>query len=213
MEPSESHFVVVGLGNPGAKYEKTRHNIGSMVATLLVRLLGWSLKEDKKFHALVAKGIVKGKNLHVVLPQTYMNESGRAIGAYLSFYKLKPESLLVICDDVELPFGQLRLRSKGSSGGHNGLKSIEAYIGTREYLRLKMGIGKELGAATLADFVLGHFRPEECTQLESFVRLGADVTTSLISEPIAAVMNKVNRCNPPAACETSTDSPNRPLPA
>lgn len=208
---SEKDFVIVGLGNPGSKYENTRHNIGAMVAMLLVRRLGWSFKEEKRFHAQVAKGIIKGKNLHIILPQTYMNESGRSVGAYLGYYKLKPQALLVICDDVELPFGHLRLRTKGSSGGHNGLKSIEAYVNTREYLRLKMGVGKELLSSTLADYVLGHFKAEECEKLEGFIGQGAEVAVSLLSEPTAAVMNRVNRCIPPAASEASTDSPNKSI--
>lgn len=205
-EPAVVHLVVVGLGNPGSKYELTRHNIGTLVAKALVRPLGWSFKEDKRFHALVAKGTCQGKVLHVVLPQTYMNESGQAVGAYLNYYKLKPESVLVICDDVELSFGQLRLRSQGRSGGHNGLKSIEAHLGTREYLRLKMGVGKELASATLAEYVLDNFKPDEFAKLESFIRQGVEVVSDLLSEPSAAVMNRVNRVVPPV----SADNPELP---
>lgn len=198
-EPTAAHFVVIGLGNPGPKYEHTRHNIGALVAKALVRPLGWSFKEEKRFHALVAKGIYRGKVLHVVLPQTYMNVSGQAVGAYLNYYKLKPEAMLAVCDDVELPFGQLRLRSQGRSGGHNGLKSIEAHLGTREYLRLKMGVGKELANATLAEYVLDLFKPDEFAKLESFIGQGVEVVSDLLSEPSAAVMNRVNRIVPPAS--------------
>jgi peptidyl-tRNA hydrolase, PTH1 family len=175
QQTTESHYVVVGLGNPGQKYDYTRHNIGFIVAKALAHGLGFTFKEEKRFHALVAKGRYKGNTLHILLPQTYMNESGRAIGAYLNFYKLGPEALIVVCDDVELPFGQLRLRTKGSSGGHNGLKSIEAHLGTREYLRLKMGVGKDVMSGTLADYVLDLFKPEELTNLESFITKALEV--------------------------------------
>jgi peptidyl-tRNA hydrolase, PTH1 family len=207
-EPAAVHFVVVGLGNPGAKYELTRHNIGTLVAKTIVGALGWSFKEDKRFKALTAKGSCKGKVLHVVLPQTYMNESGQAVGAYLNYYKLKPEAVLVICDDVELAFGQLRLRSQGRSGGHNGLKSIEAHLGTQEYLRLKMGVGKEVANATLADYVLDNFKPDEFAKLEGFIGQGVKVVSDLLSEPSAAVMNRVNRSVPPVS---GPESPNKSI--
>ncbi|MGZ3632973.1 MAG: aminoacyl-tRNA hydrolase [Parachlamydiaceae bacterium] len=191
-QTEEAHYVVVGLGNPGQKYEFTRHNIGYLVGKALARVLGFTLKEEKRFHALVAKGRYQGKVLHLVLPLTYMNASGRAVEAYLNFYKLGPKALIVVCDDVELPFGQLRLRAKGSSGGHNGLKSIESHLGTRDYLRLKMGVGKELQSATLAEYVLDLFKPEELANLETFIVKAMEVVKSLMSEPEAIVMNKVN---------------------
>lgn len=209
-EPAAVHFVVVGLGNPGSKYELTRHNIGTLVAKTVVGALSWSFKEEKRFNALIAKGFCKGKVLHIVLPQTYMNESGQAVGAYLNYYKLKPEAVLVICDDVELAFGQLRLRSQGRSGGHNGLKSIEAHLGTQEYLRLKMGVGKELANATLADYVLDKFKPDEFAKLERFIGQGVKVVSDLLSEPSAAVMNRVNRSVPPVSAE-SPESPNKSI--
>lgn len=195
-EPTTAHFVVVGLGNPGPKYEYTRHNIGVLVAKALVRPLGWPFKEEKRFHSLVAKGMYNKIILHVLLPQTYMNESGQAVRAYLNFYKLKPKAVLIVCDDVELPFEQLRLRAQGSAGGHNGLKSIEAHLGTREYLRLKMGVGKELGKVTLADYVLDNFKPDEGAKLDSFIGQGVEVVHRLLSEPSAAVMNRVNKSVP-----------------
>lgn len=191
-QENEKHCVIVGLGNPGQKYEMTRHNIGYIVAKALVKALGLSLKEEKRFQALVAKGNYQGKTLHILLPLTFMNESGRAVGSYLNYYKLSHKDLVVVSDDVELPFGRLRLRTKGGTGGHNGLKSIEAHLGTREYLRLKMGIGKELKSATLADYVLDLFKPEEFDKLEGFIANAVDVVKNLMSESTATVMNRVN---------------------
>lgn len=204
--PEMPHLVVVGLGNPGSKYEFNRHNIGVLVARKLASAQGLSFKEEKRLHALVAKGMSKGVVLHVVLPQTYMNESGQAVGAYLNYYKLKPDAVLVVCDDVELPFGRLRLRNQGGSGGHNGLKSIEAHLGTRHYLRLKMGVGKELANATLADYVLDNFKADEMIRLESFIGQGVETVSYLLSEPSAIVMNRVNRSVSP----TGADDPELP---
>lgn len=191
-EGLESHYVLVGLGNPGHRYERTRHNIGYLVASSVAQIAGMTFKEEKRFHALVARGLYLGKTLHILLPLTYMNESGRSVGSYLSFYRLKAKDLIVISDDVELPFGELRLRARGSSGGHNGLKSIEAHLGTQEYLRLKMGIGKALAAATLAEYVLDLFKPEEAAVLDEFIGRAADLVKSLLCESCAVVMNRVN---------------------
>ncbi len=188
---SEGHCVMVGLGNPGRQYEYTRHNVGYLVAKLLAHKLGFTFKEEKRFHALIAKGRYQEKTLHIVLPLTYMNESGRSVRAYMDFYNFKAEALMVVCDDVALAFGQLRLRVQGSSGGHNGLKSIESHLGTREYVRLRMGIGKELGAATLAEYVLDLFKPDELEKLEGFLEKGAEVIRTLMTEPIETVMNRV----------------------
>lgn len=191
-ESTEQHYVVVGLGNPGKKYEFTRHNIGFLVAKALARSLGWNFKEEKRFNAWVAKGRYEGWVLHILMPATYMNESGRSVRPYLDFYKLGPADLIAVSDDVELPFGQVRLRPKGSSGGHNGLKSIEAHLGTQDYVRLKMGIGKDVQTAGLADYVLDTFKPEEFAQLSAYVEKGVDIVKRLLHESITEVMNKVN---------------------
>ena len=164
--------VIVGLGNPGKKYEYTRHNIGFLVVKGVAHSLGWELKEDKRFNGWIVKNQCGGRLLHLILPGTYMNESGRCIRAYLDFYKLTPADILVVSDDVELPFGETRLRQRGSSGGHNGLKSIEAHLGTQEYVRLKMGVDKDVQRGSLADYVLDAFRPEEFALLPAFVEKG-----------------------------------------
>lgn len=191
-ESTEKQRVIVGLGNPGRKYEFTRHNVGYMVASAFARSAGLSFKEEKRFSAVVAKGKFEGTTVHILLPTTYMNESGRALRAYLDYYKLGVHDVIVVSDEVELPFNQMRLRPGGSSGGHNGLKSIEAHLGTQNYVRLRMGIGKDQQSSTLADYVLDGFKPDELPKLDEFVNRGAGVVKSLLQESITDVMNKVN---------------------
>jgi len=193
VDDLNTNWVVVGLGNPGKRYEYTRHNIGSLVAKSLIRSLGWSFKEEKRFNAFVVKGTFNNIMLHVVIPTTYMNECGSSVRPYLDYYKLGPQNLIVVVDDVELPYNRMRLRPKGSSGGHNGLKSIEAHLGTQEYVRLKMGVGKDLFGSSLADHVLSLFKPEEIEILSAYADKGVNAIKSVLQEPIAIVMNKVNR--------------------
>lgn len=184
-QQKDKRIVIVGLGNPGKKYELTRHNIGVLVAKKVASRLNATFKEEKKFHADIAKGAFQtGFEFHVLLPTTYMNESGRAVKAYLDFYRIATSQLIVVSDDVELPFGQHRFRQKGSSGGHNGLKSIEALLGTQEYSRLKMGVGKDLAGVTLADYVLDIFKPSELLLLGDFVEKGVDFILSSTNEPV-----------------------------
>jgi PTH1 family peptidyl-tRNA hydrolase len=167
--------LVVGLGNPGKKYELTRHNVGRLVVERLAHFLGWSFVEEKKFHGWAARSQFEGGILHLLQPTTYMNESGRSVRAYLDYFKLTAGNLIVVSDDVELPFGTLRFRPNGGTGGHNGLKSVEAHVGTQEYRRLKMGVGKDTQGESLADYVLSGFKPEELLLLPAFVDKGVEV--------------------------------------
>lgn len=195
-ESAAKHFVIVGLGNPGEKYTLTRHNIGYLVVQAFGLAHGWMLKEERQFCARVAKGKIGEMTVHLLLPTTYMNESGRALRLYLDFYKLKPADVCVICDDVHLAFGQMRLRRIGSPGGHNGLKSIQTHLHTQDYLRLRMGVGRtHQQDKTLAEYVLDVFTAEERLELADFVVNGAQVVKRLVSEDILAVMNTVNRSN------------------
>lgn len=188
-------FIFVGLGNPGQQYEKTRHNIGFSVIKALGRRVGSHFKEDKHFNAYVAKGVIEDTSIHLLMPMTYMNLSGIAIRRYLDFYKLNVSQLVVIVDDIALPFGHLRFKLKGSSGGHNGLKSVEAYLGTTHFMRLRMGIGDPC-EHVLKDYVLAPFSREELEKLEPFVDLGADVLQQLLKTSPFRVMNQVNRKAP-----------------
>lgn len=152
----------------------------------------WILQENKYFNAMIAKGRVQETEVHLLLPLTFMNESGRTVRQYLDYYKLMARQIVVVCDDTALEYGQLRLRPQGSAGGHNGLRSIALHLGTEKFARLKMGIGSKAGEQTLADFVLSDFSAEEVIHLDEFVKSGAAVLKSLTTETITRVMSRVN---------------------
>ena len=192
MIDKAEHVVIVGLGNPGSEYETTRHNLGFLVVQTLAAMLKVSFTKQPKFEAQVASLKVGDKRVHLVLPETYMNESGRACERVLNYYKLTSQELIVVTDDLALPFGQLRIRLMGSAGGHNGLKSIQAALGTTHYLRLKMGIGASDGCPYV-DYVLGHFTGEEKKQLGEFITRGVECLKRLITEDFYKVANSVNR--------------------
>jgi PTH1 family peptidyl-tRNA hydrolase len=160
-------WLLAGLGNPGAAYAANRHNIGFMLLDFLAKAEGWDAGR-KKLNSLVAQGAVgEGARRHEVVaikPQTFMNLSGMAVGAALHFYKLPLERLLVVHDDIDLPFGSLRLKLGGGHGGHNGLRHISAQLGS-QYWRLRMGVGRPLDKAQVHDFVLGNFAAAETEAL------------------------------------------------
>jgi peptidyl-tRNA hydrolase, PTH1 family len=169
--------------------------MGYLVIQALAARMGWSLKEEKHFHAFVAKGTITDAMVHLLLPTTYMNLSGTAVRRYLDFFKLRANQVVVVVDDIAIPFGQLRLRPKGSAGGHNGLKSIEACLGTSDYIRLRMGIGQPQ-ARDLVDHVLAPFNQEELKDLQTFIDRGVDVLLRLLKENLLYVMNAVNTAPP-----------------
>lgn len=186
-----SSFLFVGLGNPGTQYEWTRHNIGYLVIRKLANDLGWSLKEDRRFNACIVKGIIDNKTVHLMLPLTYMNLSGSAVRQYADYFKLSLQNLVIVTDDIALSFGQVRLKSMGSSGGHNGLKSIEACLGTSYYKRLRMGIGHP-GEKILANYVLEVFNQKEQQELPVFIDSGVEILKRLLKEDFSHVMHDVN---------------------
>lgn len=190
-QASSRQLVFVGLGNPGKEYALTRHNMGYLVLQAWARQLGWHFKEEKRLNVWVAKGSKDGVNLHLLLPTTYMNVSGLAVRRYLDFFKLSSAEVIVVVDDIATPFGEMRLRLKGSAGGHNGLKSIETHLGTSNYVRLRMGIGHP-GQAELVDYVLDPFSQTELEQLPAIVDRGVGVLEHLLKETVEQVMNKVN---------------------
>lgn len=185
-------LLFAGLGNPGKQYEMTRHNMGYLVVQALASKLGCIFKEDRRFNSLVAKSIMDGKNVHLLLPLTYMNLSGIAIKRYMDFYKMNVHGLVVIVDDIALPFGELRLKTMGSPGGHNGLKSVQECLGSSHFNRLRMGIGHP-GEDILKEYVLDTFSQDEMERLQPFVDRGATALRRLVDESIAHVMNEVNR--------------------
>lgn len=184
--------LVVGLGNPGKKYADTRHNIGFMVVEKLAEEWAVPLKKEAIFHGRYAKREFYGQPIHLLLPETYMNDSGYAVQSVKNYYKLLACDIIVVADDIHLPFGTLRVKPKGSAGGHNGLVSIEKHLGTNYYPRLKCGIGDER-EGTLADHVLERFKPQEREELPNFIEEAVKVLKSLLHDDINKVMNAVNR--------------------
>ncbi len=184
-------YLVAGLGNIGPEYELTRHNVGFLVLDQLADLHKATFKVDRL--AEKAEFKFKGRSIHLIKPSTYMNLSGKSIAYWMNDLKIPKENILIVVDDLALPFGSLRLRKKGSSAGHNGLKNIELLLGGQEYNRLRFGIGNEYGKGQQVDFVLSNFSREEFEKLPSymtkanemvmsFCTIGADRTMSLFNE-------------------------------
>ena len=186
-------LLFIGLGNPGKNYAHTRHNLGYMVVEEFAHMLGWTWQEDKRFNAKVAKGVINDKTVELLMPFTYMNMSGWSVRKYLDYYKLTAQQIVVVCDDTALPYGQLRIRCQGSAGGHNGIKSVIGYLGTEEFMRLRLGIGTKAVEQSLADYVLSNFTADEVAALDGFVKQGAAILRSLTIETVTQVMNKVNK--------------------
>lgn len=182
--------LVVGLGNPGSKYEGTRHNIGFDVVNRLAAG-GSRAVFSRKFEGLVGETEIDFQRVLLLEPQTFMNLSGRSVGQALRFYKIDLADLLVICDDLNLPLGKLRIRGGGSDGGQKGLRDINAHLGTDEYARLRIGIG-ERGEVDATDFVLTRFRSAERPVIEDALILASQAVAVWVSQGLAAAMNKFN---------------------
>jgi len=186
-------FLVVGLGNPGARYQATRHNAGFMVVDELASRTGASFRA--KFSGELAEVELSSTRVLLLKPTTFMNRSGESVRAAASFYKIPPESVLVVHDELDLPFGQQRLKQGGGDAGHNGLKSVSLQLGSPCYLRLRFGIGRpppEFGG-TPADFVLEAFAPPEKAALPELLKGAADAVGLVVSRGFAAAANQVNR--------------------
>ena len=185
--------LIVGLGNPGREYRDTRHNVGFMVADELARRqqLSWAPAPSQVPETLTAKGFAPVPVL-LAKPLTYMNRSGDAVAALVRYFALDTSDVLVVVDEVALPFGRLRARPSGSAGGHNGLKSIADRLGTTEFSRLRLGVGRGDVRRNLADHVLSGFEPGERAGLEAFIARAADAAEMFAVKDIAAVMNAYN---------------------
>ena len=181
--------LIVGLGNPGRKYERTRHNIGFLVLDRLAADHGVEMANHLRWRAHVAK--VAGQGAIMIKPQTFMNESGQSVGAALRFYKWQPEQVLVVYDDVSLPFGSLRYRASGSAGGHNGMKSIISHLGSDRFPRLKIGIGGAKPGG-MVGHVLGEFSTDERNELENTLATAAEAVQFALSEGVEAAANAYN---------------------
>lgn len=185
-------YIIVGLGNPGRDYENTRHNIGFDVIDRLADQENMVVLE-KKHKAIIGKGVIAGEKCVLAKPQTFMNLSGESVRALLDYYKVdETTNLIVISDDVSLNVGQLRIRKKGSAGGHNGLKNIIAHLGHDTFMRVKMGVGEKPRGWDLADYVLGHFPPQERKTMDEAAGRAADAIRMMIAEGADAAMNEYN---------------------
>lgn len=186
-------FIIAGLGNPSKEYAKTRHNVGFDTIDYLADKYGISVTE-KKHKALVGKGVIEGQKVILLKPQTYMNLSGESIRAAIDYYKIdETEELIVVYDDISLAPGQLRIRKKGSAGGHNGIKNIIFHLGHDTFMRIKVGVGEKPKGYDLADYVLGHFSKEERTVMEEAFADAAAATVVIMNEDADAAMNLYNK--------------------
>jgi PTH1 family peptidyl-tRNA hydrolase len=181
--------LVVGLGNPGSKYEGTRHNIGFQVIDRLAE--GGRPSFSRKFDGLVAEIEIDFRRVTLLKPETFMNLSGRAVAQALRFYKLQPADLLVVCDDLSLPLGKLRIRGGGSDGGQKGLRDITAHLGTEEFPRLRIGVGQR-GETDAVDFVLSRFRSAERPVIDDALILAAQAVAVWTTQGLEAAMNRFN---------------------
>ena len=186
-------FIIVGLGNPDKQYEGTRHNVGFDVIDAIAEKYNIPM-DTKKHRAYVGKGMIDGCKVILAKPQTYMNLSGESVWSLVDFYKIDPEEeLLIIYDDVSLDVGQLRIRKKGSAGGHNGIKSIISHLGTSEFHRIKVGVGEKPKNYDLADYVLGHFSKAEREIMEEGYQNAIKATALIVQGEIDGAMNEFNK--------------------
>ena len=185
-------FEIVGLGNPDKKYEKTRHNIGFDVIDAIADKYNIVVKE-KKHKALCGTGVIEGRKVLLVKPQTYMNLSGESVAEVIQFYKIDPESeMMIIFDDISLAPGNIRERKKGSAGGHNGIKSIIAHTGTQNFMRIKVGVGEKPQGWDLADHVLGHFSSEDRKKIDEAIKDAISAAVLMMQGDVEQAMNLYN---------------------
>jgi PTH1 family peptidyl-tRNA hydrolase len=183
-------YLIVGLGNIGIEYENTRHNIGFKVVDNISKKL--NSKFELKRHAFYAKGKFKGRNVHLIKPSNFVNNSGKAVQYWSNELKIKFENIIVVTDDLSLPFGKIRLKMKGSDGGHNGLKSINNILNTTNYSRLRFGIDNKFKPGFQSEYVLGEFSREEQKELENNIELSSDIVLNFCHIGVERTMNKFN---------------------
>jgi PTH1 family peptidyl-tRNA hydrolase len=189
---SEPIKLIVGLGNPGREYEATRHNAGFWWVDELARKHSVSFKAESKFHGQVARAALHGHEVHLLKPQTFMNVSGRAVGAVAQFYKIEPAQILVVHDELDLPPGSAKLKLGGGHGGHNGLKDIIAHLGTKEFWRMRVGIGHPGERAEVVNYVLNAPRKEEQVLIEEAMQHAQEVAPLIIEGKLEAAMLKLH---------------------
>lgn len=186
-------YLIAGLGNPTKQYEHTRHNIGFDAVTYLADRYHISMN-TKKFRGICGSGVIEGQKVLLLQPQTYMNLSGESVGEAAAFYKLDPAlEIIVIYDDIALEPGNIRVRKKGSAGGHNGIKNIIAHLGTQEFQRIRIGVGEKPKEYDLADYVLGHFSAGDRKKVEEAFGYAADAVRLMVQDETGEAMNRYNR--------------------
>lgn len=184
-------YIIVGLGNPGKKYEGNRHNVGFMTIDKLADCL--DIRVNKlRFKGLYGQGMYKGEKIILLKPQTYMNVSGESVEPFINYYNIDLDKLIVVTDDIDIDFGMVRVRKKGSAGTHNGMKSIISLLGSNDFPRIKIAVGKRPTYMDLADFVLSNFRKEETEVLEKEIELAKDAVLEIVENGIDTAMNKIN---------------------
>lgn len=183
--------IVVGLGNPEAKYDGTRHNVGFAILDKIAAEYKISV-DTKKHQGLIGKGVIGGEKVVLVKPLTYMNLSGNCVREVADYYKVEPEDVLVIFDDISLPPGQIRIRPKGSAGGHNGIKSIIACLGSDHFPRIKCGVGDKPAGSDLVNWVLGHFSKEDMPALEDAMKRSVMACECILNDGVDQAMNRFN---------------------
>lgn len=183
--------IIVGLGNPGNEYAKTRHNVGFMLIDALADNLNITLWKDK-FNAQIAEGRIGTEKILLVKPQTYMNNSGEAVGPLMRWYKLEPEDIIVAHDDMDILAGTVRIRKKGSSGGHNGIKSLIAHLGSENFARIRLGIGRPLPGWSVVKHVLAPFPAEDRIEVDKAIDYLIPAVKCIITDGLDIAMNKYN---------------------
>lgn len=185
-------YIIVGLGNPDKKYDNTRHNTGYVTLDTIADRYGIDIVE-RKFKSLIGKGVIEGNKVVLVKPLTYMNLSGEAVREVTDYFKVDPQTqVCIIYDDTSMDVGRIRIRKKGSAGGHNGIKSIISHLGTDVFVRVKIGIGEKPPRMDLADYVLGHFTAEEIKTIDETAKKVAEAIPLLICGQTDEAMNRLN---------------------
>ncbi|GAG67568.1 unnamed protein product [marine sediment metagenome] len=187
--------IVVGLGNPGLKYEFTRHNIGFRIVDSLARNIEIEFKKAKSYYSLISRGMISNHKVILIKPQTFMNLSGRAVSKVVSYYKIPLQDLLIVYDDLNLELGQVRIRKKGSAGGHKGIESIMQYLGSEEIPRLRIGIGNPLVNFNFdcVSYVLSNFNGDEKDKIKETIQLSTEAIKTVIEDGFEKAMRKYNR--------------------
>lgn len=183
--------LIVGLGNPGQQYDKTRHNVGFAVIDQLEKQLNTQLS-IQKHKGILGKGTVNGEAFILLKPLTYMNLSGESVSEVCHYYNIEPSDIVVLYDDLDLPVGKIRLRQKGSAGGHNGIKSMIQHLGTPDFNRIRIGIDRPQPGMAVPNYVLGHFRKEEQEIMNEVIKTAANACEQWLEKPFLQVMNEFN---------------------